>query len=304
MSLRILIAGGHGFIGKPLCCFFENQGHEVRRLSRRKGGSEPFWDPENEVLDVEHIEWADIVINLCGENIIGLWGEKKEQRFKRSRLLPAALLCAKIQESVQKPVLYLSASAIGYYGESDAHMLTEESPKGDGFFAELVDAWEGVAEPLEAFGVRTAFMRLGVVLGTQGGALKNLVLAFKSGLGGFLGDGKQWMSWIELTDVLHAFAFVIKTETLKGPINCVSPQPIRNKVFTKTLGQILHAPTYFHVPGWVLKLCFGKAAALFLASHRVYPEKLVQSGFSFQYPEIVGALRATCRKERCDRNKS
>jgi uncharacterized protein len=296
--MKILMAGGHGFIGTALKGFLQTKGHEVVCLTRHPDQQEPFWNPEKEILDLSLVDWSDVVINLCGESVFGLWTQRKVDRFKRSRLIPAITLCSKIEQAIHKPKLYISASAIGYYGDGGDCLLDEKSPKGEGFFADLVEEWEGIADPLTAFNVRTVFFRFGIVLGKKGGALKSMLPAFKSGLGGKLGDGKQWMSWIELQDVLNAVDFAINNPHLKGAVNCVSPQPVTNAIFTKSLGQILHAPTHFTVPKWVLKLVFKEAASLFLGSQKVKPKKLLEHGFQFQFPEIVGALRATCRKEK------
>ena len=221
----------------------------------------------------------------------------KVDRFLRSRLQPTALLVSKMEQAINKPKLYIGASAVGYYGDCKDLEVDEFSPKGEGFFADLVEEWEGLADPLSAFDVRSVHLRFGIVLGQKGGALKSMLPAFRSGLGGKIGDGKQWMSWIELHDVLHVVEFAMQNAHIKGVYNCVAPQPVTNAIFTKSLGQILHAPTHFTVPKWVLRLIFGRAASLFLDSQKVVPKKLLEHGFHFQFPEIVGALRASCRKD-------
>jgi len=285
--MKIVIAGGHGFIGSHLVSFLREKGHELIVLTRKEGGGEPFWDPRIGKLDPAHLEGASAVINLGGETVVGRWTKKKREQIRESRLAPTKLLVDTIASLYQKPRVYIGASAIGYYGDRGDERLTEKSPMGQGYLAELCKLWEEMPNKL---GIRVALMRMGVVLG-NGGMLAKLLPVFKSGLGGVVGSGNQWMSWIAMEDLCRAFLFVLESE-LAGPINCVAPVPATNRVFTKSLGEKLHRPSWLPVPAFVLRGIFGSGADVFLASSAVVPERLEKAGFRFRYRDVESALDA------------
>ncbi len=284
--MKIVIAGGHGFIGSHLVSFLREEGHEVIVLARKEGSLKPFWDPSIGKLDPAHLEGASAVINLAGEAIVGRWTKKKREQIQKSRLAPTKLLVDTIASLHNKPLVYIGASAIGYYGDRGDQRLTEKSPRGEGYLAELCQLWEEIPNKLD---IRVAIMRIGVVLG-NGGMLAKLLPVFKWGLGGVVGSGDQWMSWIAMEDLCRAFLFVLEGE-LAGPINCVAPIPATNRVFTKSLGEKLNRPTRLAVPAFILRGIFGSGADIFLASSAVLPEKLERAGFQFHCRDIQSALK-------------
>lgn len=287
--MKVIIAGGSGFIGQALVRFFKKNGHSVHVLSRKPNQGDLFWDPANKQLDPTHLENCDCVINLAGESIIGRWNQRKIERIRESRFAATRLLVNTIQSLKNPPKLYIGASAIGYYGDRNQERLSESSTLGHGYLAEIAHLWEEIPQKLENIGIRVAFLRLGIVLGKTGGALAKMLPAFKLGLGGRLGDGQQMMSWIAIEDVCSAFLFVMEKD-LRGPINCVSPNPVSNYTFTKMLGKVLKRPTILPIPSFVLKLLFGSGAEIFLASLNVFPEKLQKAGFRFHFPDLEGAV--------------
>jgi hypothetical protein len=235
----------------------------------------------------------DAIVHLAGENIAGgRWTAARKARIRDSRVIGTRTLCETLARLSQPPKVLVSASAIGYYGDRGAEPLWENSTFGTGFLADVCRAWEEATQPAVQKGIRVVLLRLGIVLSPAGGALAKMLLPFKLGLGGVLGRGNQYMSWIALDDVAGAMAHTLVTDTLQGPVNAVAPYPVTNREFTRTLGRILRRPTVFPLPAFAARLVFGEMAdALLLASTRVEPKRLLATQYVFRYPELDGALR-------------
>jgi uncharacterized protein (TIGR01777 family) len=274
--MRILVSGASGFIGRPLTFFLASQGHTALPLPR----------------DSLEIPPVDAVIHLAGEPLtLNRWSDSKKQKIYSSRVDFTQQLC-RILLSNRPPQIFISASATGYYGDRGEELLTEASPPGQGFLAHVCSDWEKASQELTHHGVRTVQTRFGIVLGPDGGALQKLLLPYKLGLGGSLGSGQQWMSWISLTDLIHAINHILNDPTLHGPINLVSPHPIRQQLFSSTLANLLHRPRLLPIPAWVLRFCLGESAnSLLLSSVKVQPTKLLASNFPFLYPDLRAALQ-------------
>ena len=293
--MEIVIAGSSGFIGSRLVPFLREKGHQVSTLSRQPKTGEHLWDPENKVLDSSILEGVDVVINLAGESILGRWNKEKMERIKQSRLHSTQFLCDTLLKLKKPPALYINASAIGYYGDRGNEILTEASAPGKGFLAEVCQQWEGIAATLSQKGVRVVMTRFGLVLGEGGGALEKMEKPFKKGMGGTLGKGDQMMSWIALDDVLNAFQFIIEHEDMAGPVNFVAPHALSNVEFTKIFAHLLGKPAPLPIPKFALSMIFGSGAEVFLSSTHVHPEALLRCGFTFQYPDVEGALKKYLR---------
>ncbi len=293
--MKIIVAGASGLIGKELVSFLKERGHQVKTLIRapqqKKSAEEVVWDPKKGTLDQLAIEGTEVFINLAGKNILdSRWSDSVKAEIKMSRIQATRTLVQAIQKMKELPTIFLNASAIGYYGDRGAEKLTEKSAKGDNFLTQVCQAWEEEALALQTV-VRTVCLRFGIVLSAKGGALKKMLLPFRCGLGGKLGSGEQYVSWITLIDVLHSIEFVLQQPSLKGPINTVTPYPVTNKVFTKTLGKVLKRPTFMSLPAAILRLAVGQAAdELLLASTLALPEKLLEAGYLFKYPQLEEAL--------------
>ena len=293
--MKIVVSGATGLIGSSLVSFLQEKGHEVHKLVRSRanlGENEIAWDPDHGVIDSSFLKGMDAMIHLAGENILGRWTEAKKEKIWKSRVEGTRQLCEVLSALQHPPSIFISASAIGYYGNRGEETLTEESAKGEGFLSDVCAEWERSSLILQEKGIRTFALRFGMVLSSRGGALKQMLPLFKLGLGGVLGSGKQWMSWIALEDVLRVIEFALHQKSLAGPVNVVSPFPVTNFAFTKTLGCILHRPTFMGVPTFAVKVMFGELGKeVFLSSERVLPAKLQEAGFSFAYPELEGALK-------------
>ena len=293
--MRIVVSGATGLIGSSLVPFLRERGHEVHKLIRSRanlGENEIAWDPDRGVIDSSLLEGMDAMIHLAGENILGRWTETKKEKIWKSRVEGTRLLCEALSARQHPPLVFISASAIGYYGDRGEETLTEASAKGEGFLSDVCAEWEKSSQFLQEKGIWTLALRFGMVLSPRGGALKQMLHIFKLGLGGVLGSGKQWMSWIALEDVLRFIEFALHQNSLAGPVNVVSPCPVTNFAFTKALGHILHRPTFMGVPACAVKVMFGELGReVFLSSERVLPAKLEAAGFSFAYPELEGALK-------------
>lgn len=294
--MRILIAGSTGLIGQALVRFFEVLGHEVRRLVRgeRIEGSDILWDPARGGVSVSALEGFDAAICLSGAGIAeARWTPERRILLRDSRVGPVALLARTLAQCKDKPECLVCASAIGYYGaDRGAEVLTEDSPAGTDFLAELCTEWEYAARPATDAGIRVVHLRFGVVLTTEGGALRRMLVPFRLGFGGKLGSGRQYMSWLTLDDGAGIIGHVIHTQAIEGPVNAVAPHPATNLEFTRALGSALHRPTLARVPAFVLRTAMGEMSELLLGSSRVYPRRLEAAGYCFRHPEIGEALRA------------
>ena len=293
--MRILVSGASGLVGKALTRSLEAAGHEVRPLVRYAtgyGSNAIEWSPERYSIAMSRIEGFDAVIHLAGESIAeGRWTEEKKRRIKESRVKGTRLISESLASLTNPPKVLLSASAIGYYGNRGDETLTEASAPGNDFLSEVCVEWEAATSEAQAKGIRTIHLRFGVILDAEGGALGKMLPPFRMGVGGKIGDGRQWMSWIALDDVVGAIGHSLTDETLNGPVNIVAPNPVTNAEFTRTLGRALSRPTFFPMPAFGARLVFGEMAdALLLASQRVQPLKLKAAGYEFKYPQLASAL--------------
>ncbi|QEG37757.1 TIGR01777 family oxidoreductase [Bythopirellula goksoeyrii] len=294
-SQTILITGASGLIGSALTKALEADGHKVLRAVRenvQNPQEEIHWSPVLEEIDQQKLEGIDSIVHLAGANIAGKrWTESYKKQILESRTKGTSLISEAIAKMQRKPRAFVCASAIGYYGDRGTTELDETSSPGGDFLAEVCLQWERASLPAQEAGIRTVNTRIGVVLSPNGGALKTMLLPFKMGVGGVIGDGKQSMSWIALDDVVGAMQFALAHDTLSGPVNLVSPEWVTNREFTKTLGKVLGRPTVLPMPAFAAKLAFGEMAeALLLSSTRVIPQRLVAEGFAFQYPQLKTAL--------------
>jgi uncharacterized protein (TIGR01777 family) len=294
--LRILVTGASGLIGSALVPALQQDGNAVTRLVRRAAGAgEIGWDPQAGRLDRRELENFDAVVHLAGEAIGARWTEDRKRRIRESRVRGTRLLSEALTELRQPPRTLMSASAVGIYGSRGDEALSEASPPGDprDFLVSVGLDWEAAADPARAAGIRVAHSRFGLVLSTRGGALQRLLVPFRLGLGGRVGSGTQWMSWIAISDAVAALRHIMTTETLAGPINVTAPEPLTNREFTAVLGRVLHRPTVFPVPAAALRLIFGEMAdRTLLASARVLPERLLRTGYRFQHPGLESALNS------------
>ena len=298
--MKILVSGSSGLIGSALLPLLSAGGHSVTRLvrpgSRVSPGSaagEVGWDPAPGRLEPRALEGFDAVVHLAGDSIAGgRWTPERKARIRDSRVQGTRLLAQALAERSHPPQVLLSASAIGYYGDRGDVLLTEDSLPGSGFLADVCRDWEAATEPAMKRGIRTVHLRIGLVLSAAGGALARMLPPFRAGLGGVLGSGRQYMSWIALGDVLGAIHHALTNQSLRGPVNIVAPAPVSNREFTKTLGLVLRRPTLFPAPAFVLRLAFGEMAdALLLASTQVSSSRLEASGYRFSYRKLDDALR-------------
>jgi uncharacterized protein len=293
--MNILLSGASGLIGSTLTPFLTTNGHQVVKLSRRssKGdGATATWDPATGKIDLSQAGPLDAVVHLAGETIAQRWTPAAKARISESRIHGTRLLSEALARLPQPPRVLACASATGFYGHRGDEMLNEQSARGSGFLAEVCQAWEAATQPAAQKGIRVVNLRLGIVLSPVGGALGKMLPAFRLGLGGKLGGGQHYWSWIALDDVLSAIHHVLTDKSLNGPVNVVAPRAVTNLEFTKTLGKVLGRPTVFAVPAFAIKLLFGEMGEeAMLASSRVQPSRLQQSGFAFRFPELEPALR-------------
>jgi hypothetical protein len=293
--MKIVVSGASGLIGTPLVKQLSSHGHEVIRLVRRTARSgESQWDPKSGAIDASVIDGADAVIHLAGAGIGDKrWTAAYKREVLESRTLSTALLARTIASAPNKPKVFLSGSAIGFYGARGDEKLTESGTAGSGFLADVCKEWEAAAAPAREAGVRTVFLRTGIVLSPRGGALKKLLPLFRLGVGGRFGNGKQWQSWISLTDELNAIEHLL-TANVDGPVNLTAPLPVTNGEFTKVLARVLKRPALVPVPGFGPRLLLGGelADALLFTGQRVLPEKLQASGYQFAHRDLESALRS------------
>ncbi len=293
--MTVLVTGSSGLVGSALIPNLEAGGHRVVRLVRRspQNDTEHRWDPETGELDAADLEGVQAVVHLAGENIAtGRWNDAKKDRIRSSREDGTRLLAQGLAELQTPPGVLICASAVGYYGNRGDEILDEESAPGADFLAETCLDWEQAARPATDAGVRTVYLRIGIVLSADGGALAKMLFPFKMGAGGVIGSGNQYMSWITLSDLVGIVDHALDTDAIEGPVNAVSPAPVTNREFTKALGGVLSRPTLFPMPAFAARLAFGEMAdALLLSSTRVLPARLQESGYDFQHPQLEGALR-------------
>jgi uncharacterized protein len=276
-----------------LVASFEPQTTQIVRLVRglARDAGQVSWNPPAPLSPVK-VSGFDAVIHFAGESIVGRWTEEKKKAIRESRVQGTRNLAAALAQSKVRPAVLVCASAVGFYGNRGDELLREDSPGGQGFLPEVCREWEDASRIATEAGIRTVNIRIGLVLSAKGGALRSMLTPFKLGLGGRIGSGQQWWSWIHVDDIVRGIHHAIRTESLSGPVNLVAPNPVRNAEFTKVLAAVLGRPAFFPVPEFALRLAFGEMAAaeLLLASQRVEPEKLRASGYTFRFRELRAAL--------------
>lgn len=294
-TLHVAVSGSGGLIGSVLARRLSSEGHRVSRLVRRTAGpGEISWDPTGGRLDPKDLEGLDAVVHLAGENIGVRWTSARKARIRDSRVQGTRVLSEALARTRSRPQVLVSASALGIYGDRGDEVLTESSAPGpaDDFLVGVGQEWENAAAPARTAGIRVVHPRFGVVLSPTGGALGKMLLPFRLGLGGRLGDGSQWMSWISIDDAAGALLHLVLNSTLNGPVNVTAPEPVRNRDFTRTLGRILSRATPFPVPATALRLIMGEMAdSTLLASTRMLPARLLESNYRFEHPDLETALR-------------
>jgi len=294
----ILVTGVSGPIGAALVPALKASGATLVRLVRGRatGGEQIRWDP-SQPLSPETVSGFDAVIHLAGESIVGRWTADKKARIRDSRVIGTRNLAEALAKASKPPQVFVSGSAIGFYGNRGDEVLREESKSGNDFLAAVCREWEASAQPAAAVGIRTVSIRVGVVLSASGGALPKMLTPFRMGLGGKIGSGDQWWSWIAIDDIVGAIQHILGTETLKGPVNLASPSPVTNSEFTRTLGRTLHRPTLFPMPAFAARLAFGEMAdELLLSSQKVEPAKLISSSYVFRHTSLQKALEDILNK--------
>ena len=294
--MKILVSGSHGLVGKALTHSLTDDGHEVVRLVRRErsfGAPEVEWYPDQGRIDPQHLEGIDAVVHLAGDNIAaGRWTGQKKRIIRESRVQGTTLLSETLASLSRPPSTFISASAIGFYGNRGDETLTEKSPPGNDFLAKVCMDWEAATKSAVEKGIRTTHARFGVILDANEGALAKMLPPFRASLGGKVGSGKQWVSWIALADVIGGLKFLLDDKSIDGPVNFVAPNPVTNAEFTSTLGRVISRPTIFPMPAFAARLAFGEMAdALLLSSQRVDPAVLEDKGFLFSWPTLEPALK-------------
>jgi uncharacterized protein (TIGR01777 family) len=293
--MKILVTGATGLIGKAICRTLINDGHQVVILSRRAtptslGVTAFRWEPEREAPPVEAWEGVEAVIHLAGEPVAARWTNETKRRIRDSRVIGTRNLVAGMKASRQAPESLIAASAVGFYGDRGDEVLNESSPPGSGFLSEVCVEWEAEAARAREFGVRVAHTRIGVVLSPEGGALEKMLTPFKLGLGGRLGDGRQWFPWIHLDDIIGILRHALMTPAVNGAINGVAPGIVTNEEFTRELAGALNRPVFFPVPEFALRILMGEMADVALASQRIVPQVALDTGYQFRYPDLRPAL--------------
>jgi len=290
---KILVSGVSGPIGAALLPSLQSNGAGITRLMRARSGVSPAnatevvpWDPEKHIA-LEAVSGFDAVIHLAGESIVGRWSAAKKAKIRDSRLVGTRNLAEALAQAKSKPQVFVCSSAIGYYGDRGDEVLNEKTTAGAGFLAEVCRDWEAATQPASAAGIRTVQIRTGVVLSPKGGALGKMLPPFKMGVGGRIGSGRQWMSWIDIADMVGAIQHILKSDALQGPVNLVAPRPVTNAEFTKTLASVLSRPAIFPVPAFAVKLAFGEMGeTVLLGSQRVEAAQLVSSGYQFRFSDL------------------
>lgn len=299
--MKILISGSGGLVGSAALAHLNALGHYVVRLVRAnpvRDRGDILWDPVAGSIERKKLEGFDAVLHLGGESLLNLWTASNKERMVNSRVQGTEFLAQTLAGLTAKPKVFACASAIGYYGDRGEEWLSETSKPGRGFLAELCEDWEKAADFASSAGIRVVHLRFGIILSDRGGALKAMLPPFLTGLGGPLGSGRQYMSWISLTDVAKAIAHILEKDSLRGAVNITAPNPVTNKDFSRALGRVLHRPAILPVPSFILKaLPGGMGREFFLASSRVEPAKLRMSGYRFEYPDVEQALRQTLGRD-------
>jgi len=300
--LNILVSGGTGFIGRPLCASLLQEGHRVILLTRRKKEASRLLEPAMGTVEwngreagvwEQQLEGVDAVINLAGAPIADArWTDHRKQLITESRIMSTRLLVQACSRLAVKPQVFINASGIGYYGLQGDHLLDESSGPGTGFLADLCVQWEAAAREAASYGMRVVCLRNGMVLDRDGGALPRMALPFRFYMGGPVMPGTQWVSWIHRDDVIGLIEWVLTNATVSGPMNAVAPNPVRMTEFCRTLGAALHRPSWFPIPEFVLKIALGELGSMMTTGQRIAPSVATQGGYRFRYPLLEGALRA------------
>ena len=295
--MKITLTGASGFIGGRLVNRLLADGHTLHVLGRRRASTLPApvlftrWDALTDTrVPPDALSGADAIIHLAGEPVAQRWTDSARQKIRASRVRGTTQIVEGVRAMDRPPSVLVSASAIGYYADRGDEVLTETSTPGRGFLAELCVEWEQLAREVESLGVRVAPVRLGIVLGPDGGALKQMLTPFRLGVGGRIGSGRQWMSWIHVDDVVGLIAFATKNAKMSGPVNATAPAPVRNSDFTKSLAGVLHRPAIFPVPEFVLKIIFGEMSSVVTGSQRVLPAVAERAGYDFRFTDLDRAL--------------
>jgi uncharacterized protein len=298
MISRILVSGVSGPIGAALLPSLKTRGYEVTRLVRdaATGNAQISWNPAKPIAP-DMVSGFDAVIHLAGESIVGRWTKTKKAKIRDSRVVGTTNLAQALAQAKRKPEVFVCSSAIGYYGDRGNEVLNERSKPGTGFLADVCREWEAATQAAAQASIRTVQMRTGIVLSPKGGALGKMLTPFKMGVGGKIGDGRQWMSWIDVQDMVGAIHHVLKSDLLQGPVNMVAPKPVTNAEFTETLGSVLSRPTILPMPAFAVKLAFGEMGeTVLLGSQRVEPTQLVMSGYPFRFTSLRASLENLLKK--------
>ena len=299
--MKILVTGSSGLVGTALCKSLRADGHTVLRLTRSGSAQQPGllkeeirWEPPTGSLDLAAMEGSDALVHLAGASIAqGRWTPARKETLRSSRVDTTRHLVGGIAKLQRKPRIFVCASAIGYYGDRGDETLTESSAPANDFLARLCCEWESAANEAERLGVRTVMLRLGIILDAHRGALPRMLLPFRLGVGGRLGSGRQWMSWISLEDAIRIIRFAIEKDSLRGPVNAISPNPVTNAEFTRALARVLHRPALLPAPRFALRLALGEMAdALLFSSQRVTPQRLLALNYGFLHSNLEGALQS------------
>jgi uncharacterized protein len=298
--MKVLVGGSTGLVGSALIDYLTASRIEILRLSRTPApAGEPTvqWDPARGLLPTAELEGLDAVVQLAGESITGRWTAARKARIRSSRIDGTRMLCQALAGLERRPRVLICASAVGCYGDRGDELCTEASDPGQGFLADVVRDWEAATAPAKAAGIRVVHLRIGVVLSPSGGALTRMMLPFGLGLGGRLGSGRQYMSWVTLDDLVRMIDFIILHQDMRGAVNAVAPQAVTNTEFTKSLGRVLRRPTILPLPAFLLRMLFGEMArSLLLSSTRVDPAALRQNGYEFVHPTLDEALDELLRR--------
>ena len=301
-AMRVLISGASGFIGSALVPSLESSGAEITGLSRGKSGANTTtktipWDPAKPIAP-ESVSGFDAVIHLAGESIVGRWTTSKKEKIRGSRVIGTRNLAQALarvknkDKDKDKPKVFICGSAVGYYGDRGDEPLNESSNPGTGFLPDVCREWEAATQPAADAGIRTVQIRTGIVLSSKGGALAKMLTPFKMGVGGRIGNGRQWMSWIDIEDMVGAILHILNADNLRGPVNMVAPNPVTNSDFTKTLAAVLSRPAIFPMPAFAVKLAFGEMGeTVLLGSQRVEPSQLIHNGYQFRFNNLQASLQ-------------